>query len=1020
MGSNPAVPTISGVLKTMTKKSFDSMKTETWQKLDSYYRVDEKELVQQLMQQYKNFNICHESARNKAALVIENLRNNKLSPLRIESLLQTYRLSTQEGLSLMCMAESLLRIPDKATKNRLIRDKLNLGDWDLSKESNWVENLANFSLAQTSNFLNMGQGSSLFSVIPGLIRRFGEPLIRQIMLKMICVMGTQFVVAEKIEKAAANNDGNLYSFDMLGESAKTSEDAEKYFAAYLNAIKALSSQAVEMQERSSVSIKLSALYPRYEVLKRDKAKAALIAKLFELSMAAKQAGIMLTVDAEETERLEMSLEIFEAVYTNSNLKGWGGLGLAVQAYQKRASVVIDWLVELAQKHQELMHIRLVKGAYWDSEIKWCQERGLSDYPVFTQKAHTDLSYLVCATKILKASSLVYGQFATHNAYTALFVQELAAHMNVANYELQRLYGMGESLYAQLNLPRVRIYGPVGVYKDLLAYLVRRLLENGANSSFVHQIYDRDISLQMLTQSVAESFEQTHGLSHAKIKTPELMYEGYRRNSKGIDLSRYDLLDSMQNSLNKYQLTAAPNVLEGEYLPNLLNYAAQAQVSWEKMDVAKRAQIIENLGDLLQQNEDELIKILCVEGRKTIADAIAEVREAIDFCYYYANQAKGLFAKPVELPGPTGEINQLSYHSRGVFVCIAPWNFPLAIFLGQAVAALVTGNAVLVKPAHQTPIIGLYAVKLAHKAGVPKDILQFMHCKGSDVSKYLLGNNLVKGVVFTGSTDTAIRINQTLAARNGAITPLIAETGGMNAMIVDSSALHEQVVTDVISSAFQSAGQRCSALRVLFVQEDIADELLHMLKNAMQELKIGDTRVLDTDVGPVIDADAKNTLENHISYLQSLAEKNQAQHVYSCELDATGDFIAPQVWQIDSISVLQTEVFGPILHVVRFKANELEKVFEQVNATEYGLTMGVHSRLESTIATAERLAKVGNLYINRNMIGAVVGVQPFGGEGLSGTGPKAGGPNYLLRFVVERTITNNVTACGGNVTLLSSI
>lgn len=1004
----------------MTNQSLDAAKTKTWLQLKDYYRADENKVVQQLIQQYKKFSSCHNNASTISVSVIEKLRSHKLNPLRIESLLQTYRLSTQEGLSLMCMAESLLRIPDKATKNRLIRDKLNLGDWDLSKESNWVENLANFSLAQASNFLNMGHGGSVFAVVPGLIRRFGEPLIRQIMLKMIGVMSTQFVVAEKIEKAVVAKDGNLYSFDMLGESAKTSEDAEKYFRSYLNAIKALGGQNGEMLERSSVSIKLSALYPRYEVLKRAQAKSALSDKLLKLAMAAKDAGIMLTVDAEETERLEMSLEIFEAVYTNSALKGWGGLGLAVQAYQKRATAVIDWLVELSNVTQESMHIRLVKGAYWDSEIKWCQERGLADYPVFTQKSHTDLSYLVCAEKILKAASLVYGQFATHNAYTGIFVKELANSLNVKNYELQRLYGMGEALYNQLELPRVRIYGPVGVYKDLLAYLVRRLLENGANSSFVHQIYDQDISLQMLTSSVEESVACTQGLPHPKIKTPEQIYDGYRRNSRGIDLSRYDVVDSIQESLRNYKLGKKPNILDGESLPNLLHYASQSQVVWERLDIIKRAQIIENLGDLLQQNEDELIKILCVESKKTVADAIAEVREAIDFCYYYANQAKDLFAQLVILPGPTGEINQLSYHARGVFVCIAPWNFPLAIFLGQAVAALVSGNAVLVKPAHQTPIIGLFAVNLAHKAGVPKDVLQFMHCKGSDVSKYLLGNPLVKGVVFTGSTDTAIRINQTLASRSGAITPLIAETGGMNAMVVDSSALHEQVVTDVISSAFQSAGQRCSALRVLFVQEDIADELLHMLKNAMQELTVDDTRNLETDIGPVIDAEAKNNLENHINYLQSLASEQKSNHIYSCEFEAEGDFVAPQMWQIDNLNLLRSEVFGPILHVIRFKANELEKVFEQVNATDYGLTMGIHSRLESTISTAERLAKVGNLYINRNMIGAVVGVQPFGGEGLSGTGPKAGGPNYLMRFVVERTLTNNVTASGGNITLLSSI
>ena len=992
---------------------------QLWNKLEKQYRLDEVSAVEHLLKQYETVSSYHEFSAKNAHEIIHSLRQKKLSPLRIESLLQTYRLSTQEGLALMCMAEALLRIPDSSTKSRLIRDKLGLGSWENADEVTWIERLANFSLNQASRFLSLGSSSSVFSYIPGLIRRFGEPLIRQIMVKIIHTMGHQFVVGETIEKANAKKGNDLYSFDMLGEAAKTREDAKRYFDAYLNAIEALKGQPGDITEKSSISIKLSALHPRYELLKRDSVKSELGEILLKLCQAAKDAEIMLTIDAEETDRLELSLEIIHDIYTHDSLKGWGGFGLAVQAYQKRAHIVIDWLVLMAKSCSERMHIRLVKGAYWDSEIKWCQERGLSDYPVFTQKAHTDLSYLVCAEKILNASPLIYGQFATHNAYTAAFVLEMAAKKSVAQFELQRLYGMGESLYEHVQA-RHRIYGPVGVYKDLLAYLVRRLLENGANSSFVHQIYDMQLPIEALVKSVSDQCAETQNKPHPNIKIPAEMYGDYRRNSKGDDLSSYDFLKHIQKLMNSYSSKEAPEVLGVDQLKKLLSHADQAQIGWEKIGVENRARIIERLGDLLDEQRNELIQILCIEGRKTISDCIAEIREAIDFCYYYAKQSRQLLDSPVQLPGPTGELNSLSYHARGVFVCIAPWNFPLAIFLGQALAALVTGNTVLVKPSHQTPRVGLFAVELAHKAGVPKDVFQFMHCKGIDVSDHLLTDARVMGVVFTGSTDTAIRINQTLANRQGPIIPLIAETGGMNAMIVDSSALHEQVVTDVISSAFQSAGQRCSALRVLFIQEDVADDLLHMLSNAMSELEVNDPWHLSTDVGPLIDSAAKENLENHILYLNSLEKTGHAKNIYTCSSPDHGDFFGPELWEIEGIKLLKEEVFGPLVHVVRFKADELEKVFCQINETGYGLTMGIHSRLESTIAMAERLAKVGNLYINRNMIGAVVGVQPFGGEGLSGTGPKAGGPNYLFRFVHERTFTQNITACGGNTTLLSSI
>ena len=992
---------------------------EKWQQVVNHCRINETAAVEALLEQYSDITNYHEASSANALTIIQNLRQNKQSPLRIESLLQTYRLSTHEGLALMCMAESLLRIPDSNTKNRFIRDKLGLGNWENNDEANWVERLANFSLTQASKFLSIGTSSSMFSHIPGLVRRFGEPLIRQIMAKIIRTMGHQFVVSETIEKAISKRGNDLYSFDMLGEGAKTRQDAQRYFNDYLNAIQALAGQSGDIEARSSISIKLSSLHPRYEVLKRNAVKGEITESLLQLCQAAKEAGILLTVDAEEAERLEFSLEIIHDVYTHESLRGWGGLGLAVQAYQKRAHFVIDWLIHLAKSHNERMHIRLVKGAYWDSEIKWAQERGLADYATYTQKAHTDLSYLVCAAKILNASPLIYGQFATHNAYTASFVLEIAAQKGVSAFELQRLYGMGEMLYSNFEA-RQRIYGPVGVYKDLLAYLVRRLLENGANSSFVHQIYDLHLPAEELCKNVTSHCETTQNKPHPAIKLPSEIYGDYRRNSKGDDLSNYGYLISTQNALNAYVLKESPELLQEAQLKKLLEIADGAQISWERNAVEKRAQTLEKLGDLLEENRQELIQILCVEAKKTLGDCVAEVREAIDFCYYYANQARQLLSEPVQLPGPTGEVNNLSYHARGVFVCIAPWNFPLAIFLGQALAALVTGNAVLVKPAHQTPRIGLFAVELAYKAGIPRDVLQFIHSNGSDVSAYLLSDQRVKGVVFTGSTATAMQINRNLANREGSIIPLIAETGGMNAMIVDSSALHEQVVTDVISSAFQSAGQRCSALRILFVQDDIADDLLQMLSNAMVELEINDQRRLSTDVGPVIDSPAKQALDDHVRYLKELESRGLAKSIFNCNSPAEGDFFGPQLWEIGNIDLLKEEVFGPIVHVISFKADELEKVFLTINATNYGLTMGIHSRLESTIAVAERLAKVGNLYINRNMIGAVVGVQPFGGQGLSGTGPKAGGPNYLLHFMHERTFTQNITACGGNATLLSSM
>lgn len=1027
--------------------------------LNELHHQSEEILIPKLLGAISLSDSQKNTIRQRAINLIEGVRLQKIKAVSIENFLQTYDLSSKEGIALMCLAEALLRIPNEETQNTLIRDKISSVDWlaHFGKSDSLAMNMATLGLATTDLFLSWGlERNSFVKKLADISRKMTQPTIRHAVNHAMKILGHQFVMGETIESALKQAQANevrgyRHSYDMLGEGAKTAADAARYFEAYSQGIEAVSKYraAGDIFAQPSISVKLSALHPRYELALKDRAFKELLPQVIDLCQAAKAKDIALTIDAEESERLELSLELIKALSSDPSLKDWDGLGLAVQAYQKRCTAVIDWLVDTAKNTNRRFCVRLVKGAYWDSEIKKTQERGLEDYPVFTRKIFTDISYLVSAQKMFANFSQIYPQFATHNAYTVATIQEIAG---TREFEFQRLHGMGEQLYDQFVSPDVpcRIYAPVGEHRDLLAYLVRRLLENGANTSFVNKIYDASVAITSLVQDPIEEAKHLQTMQHPNIPSPKEMLIPYRQNSKGYDLSNQEKIHCLQTYLadfkDHFPFHAVPllgevstkprQVIEiydpadsrrqvatcaqcdEEDIQNALGIAAKAQTNWENVSVELRAEILEKLADKLEHHYMEFIGLLVYESGKTVTDAIAEIREAIDFCRYYANQARYHMGTAITLPGPTGEKNELSLHGRGTFICISPWNFPLAIFLGQVAAALVTGNTVLAKPAQQTPYVAYRVCQLAFEAGIPQGVLQFLPAKGSDIGKYSVSDPRVGGVAFTGSTEVAWNINQALSQRQCAIAPLIAETGGINAMIVDSSALPEQVVTDVITSAFQSAGQRCSALRLLFIQDDIADKTLTMLAGAMQQLRIDHPADLSTDVGAVIDAAAQQELLAHIDNLKGMAKliamaPEQPNH-------QTGCFVLPQAWEISSAQALEKEVFGPILHVVRFKAGEIQQVIDQINAKGFGLTLGLHSRIDETIDFVRKKAKVGNLYVNRNMIGAVVGVQPFGGEGLSGTGPKAGGPHYLLRFVVERTFTQDTTAAGGNATLLATL
>ena len=1025
--------------------------------IDAAYRADETEIVEALIPLAVVPGEVQKRIKERAAGLVAKVRETRHSFGGLEAFLQEYGLTSKEGVALMCLAEALLRIPDAETADRLIADKIGGADWDahMGHGEGIFVNASTWALMLTGRVIRPepDEQREPRTVLSRLVKRLGEPVIRQAMVQAMRIMGRQFVMGRTIKEAldratGPEGKGYRYSYDMLGEAARTHADAERYLESYHKAIEAIGKRAKGRGpiDGPGISVKLSALWPRYETARRVEAQAALTERLKALAVAAKGHGIGLTMDAEEADRLDLSLDVFEAVYGDKALTGWDGFGLAVQAYQKRTMPLVEWLIDLAGRHGRRIMVRLVKGAYWDTEIKLAQVDGLAGYPVFTRKASTDVSYLACAKRMLEARDRLYGQFATHNAQTVAFVLEAAGNRD--GFEFQRLHGMGEPLYDQVVAPDMpcRVYAPVGGHEDLLAYLVRRLLENGANTSFVNRLQDEEVPVADIVADPVAKVAALAAKPHPQISLPVDLYAPERPNSAGYDLSDPPTLLPVLEAMDAAaQVTweAAPLIAgeagEGDRRPvtdpadrqrivggvvdataeqagEAAGIAAGAWRGWDALGGAARCEILTRAADLMEAAGPELMAMAVREAGKTLPDAVAELREAVDFLRYYGARAAAEFEGPSMLPGPTGEDNSVALRGRGVFLCISPWNFPLAIFTGQVSAALAAGNAVIAKPAEQTPLIAYRAVQLLHEAGVPGDVLHLLPGDGPTVGGALLADPRIAGVAFTGSTETARLINRTLAERPGPILPLIAETGGQNAMIVDSTALPEQVVIDVIESAFRSAGQRCSALRVLFVQDGIADRLLEMLEGAAATLKIGDPALLETDVGPVIDDEARGLLTAHADRMATAAET-----LFTLPLDPAceaGTFFAPRAYEIDSLDRLEREVFGPVLHVIRYKADTLDSVLDAIEATGYGLTLGVHTRIEATAAHIHERLGVGNTYINRNIIGAVVGVQPFGGQGLSGTGPKAGGPHYLHRFATERTLSVNTTAAGGNASLVS--
>jgi RHH-type transcriptional regulator, proline utilization regulon repressor / proline dehydrogenase / delta 1-pyrroline-5-carboxylate dehydrogenase len=1029
---------------------------------------DEDEQVRALLSEIQLDADARERIQATAIDLVERVRKRAVDQGAIEAFMREYDLSSEEGVLLMCVAEALLRIPDSETADRLIRDKLGEADWGkhVGQSDSLFVNASTWGLMLTGHMVNLAEEtrSNFAGALRRLVGRAGEPVIRLAVRQAMKIMGHQFVMGRTIEEALkrskkGENARYRYSFDMLGEGALTQRDADRYLEAYRRAISAIGATGPfdDVFAAPSISVKLSALHPRYEHAKRARVMAELAPRVLELAKLARSLDIGFTIDAEETDRLELSLDLILEVFADKALDGWQGYGLAVQAYQKRCPQVIDLIADRARRAGRRIPMRLVKGAYWDAEVKRAQVEGQAGYPVFTRKPNTDLSYLACARRMLAAVDAIYPMFASHNAHTIAAIHHMALEMlgpvepgARPRFEFQKLHGMGDDLYAEvigpdrLNVP-CRVYAPVGSHEDLLPYLVRRLLENGANSSFVNRITDPEVSPQDLVADPTETVRGFANAAHPRIPLPVHLYGTERRNSMGINLADDNALRALAERMNavKFPIEAAPLVpgaksggelvevrspsdrsqklgrwqaADAATVERAIANAEKAQSGWDALPAASRAKIIEHAADLMEQRMPEFMALATREAGKTLPDGIAEVREAVDFCRYYASQGRRLFNQPETLPGPTGESNALYLHGRGVFVCISPWNFPLAIFIGQVVAGLVAGNAVIAKPAEQTTLIAHAAVKLLHEAGVPAEVLQLLPGDGPTVGAPLTRDPRIAGVAFTGSTEVARLINRTLAERDGPIGVLIAETGGQNALIADSSALPEQLVKDAVMGAFGSAGQRCSAARVLFVQSDIADKVIHMLAGAMAELKVGDPGLLSTDIGPVIDEEAKDILEKHAERMDFEAQKiAEAPLPPECE---KGTFFAPRAYEIPGLSTLKREVFGPILHVIRWKGEDLDKVIDAINATGYGLTLGVHSRIDETVEKISRRVRVGNCYVNRNQIGAVVGVQPFGGEGLSGTGPKAGGPHYLLRFATERTLTINTTAAGGNASLLT--
>jgi RHH-type proline utilization regulon transcriptional repressor/proline dehydrogenase/delta 1-pyrroline-5-carboxylate dehydrogenase len=1056
MNSSPAAPSF-------VVADGATLDTPVGAAINGLYLAPETNVVRALADRARLTPERREAVQKRALALVDAVRGAKPSGSGLDAFLREYHLGSREGVILMCLAEALLRIPDAETADRLIADKIPSGDWEdhLGDSDSLFVNASTWGLMLTGRIVDVDRAElgSVRSWFSRLTSRVGEPVARAALRQAMRILGHQFVMGRTIEEALERTHGSRerayrYSFDMLGESALTSADAERYYEKYRAAIIAVGKDAqpnTDIVARHSISVKLSALHPRYELAQRERTMKELGPRLHALVKLARESGIGLTVDAEEAERLELSLLLIDSVLQSDVLAGYAGFGLAVQAYQRRAYNVLEWLGSRARSLNRRITVRLVKGAYWDSEIKRAQERGLPSYPTFTRKPSTDVSYLACARLLAGMRDVIYPQFATHNAQTVAYVAEVFGNA-AGTFEYQRLHGMGEELYTQVIAPEqgghaCRVYAPVGPHEDLLPYLVRRLLENGANTSFVNRIVDARLPPEAVVSDPIAQVDGYTEIPHPRIVEPARLYGADRTNSRGVNMAdgaelralkteceaaaakRWHasaLVDGKPVSGEPLQLVNPSN--ESQVVGSIVQASAAdaeravtsafaAQPAWDAIPAEQRATILMRAADAFEANRGDFLARCTLEAGKTLNDGIAEVREAVDFLRYYAAQARAEFGQEKVLVGPTGERNSLRLRGKGVFVCISPWNFPLAIFTGQVAAALAAGNAVIAKPAEQTPLTAALAIQLLHAAGVPPRVLQFLPGEGAAVGAALTRDPRVAGVAFTGSTDTARLIERSLATRTGGgIATLIAETGGLNAMIVDSSALPEQVVLDAVASGFNSAGQRCSALRVLLLQNEIAPRVLELLAGYMDELRIGDPALLSTDVGPVIDRDALKMLQQHAERITSGGAWH---HRVTLPPDArNGRFFAPLAVELPSLSALEREIFGPIVHVVRYRAADIDEVVDAVNALGYGLTLGVHTRIDAVSQRIAARARVGNVYVNRNMIGAVVGVQPFGGMGLSGTGPKAGGPHYLHRFGTEQTVTINTAAVGGNASLLS--
>lgn len=1038
----------------------------SWASIDQDKHRDEEEAIRELL----NSPPLDASARAKivseARQIVARARASARKRGVMESFLEEFGLSNKEGLALMCLAEALLRVPDETSIDRLIAEKIKSGNWadHRGKSSSLLVNASTWGLMLTGRIVSLDPDitKDLGGFVGRLVARAGEPVIRAAMMQAMRIMGEQFVLGRNIEEGLKRGDhfkraslASSFSFDMLGEGARTKADAQRYFESYSTAIAAVNQHAAGAGpiRASGISVKLSALHPRYEARSSERVFRELLPAVKALAMQARAGDIGFCLDAEEADRLVISLELLNRLALDPDLAGYNGLGLAVQAYQKRASRVIHGLVALSEASQRRFMVRLVKGAYWDSEIKRAQTEGRPDFPVWTNKAATDLSYLTCAKLMLENPDAIYPQFATHNAHSLAAIRHLSSDLGNVEYEFQRLHGMGDALYvAAQGREAVRVYAPIGEHEDLLPYLVRRLLENGANTSFVHSFLDEDIGLDHVITDPITALEAGEK-RHKRIPIPPRLYGAQRANSAGFDLTKAEDLKTLNDALARLDaslpLLAGP-VVAGKTSPaigedrdaasglqigspadrrKLIGQVRMAQTQdldraivsaqsfqprWDALGGVKRARFLRRAADLLQARAPDFIALCLRESGKNWADAIAEIREAIDFLRYYALEAERQFGSPERLPGPAGETNHLSLHGRGIFVCISPWNFPLAIFVGQVAAALAAGNCVLAKPAEQTPLIAFQCIALLLEAGIPPEALHFLPGDGH-LGAELVARPEIAGVAFTGSSEVARLIHRSLAAKDGPIASLIAETGGLNGMFVDTTALKEQVIDDVIQSAFGSAGQRCSALRLLFVPHDTADALIAGIAGAMKELSLGDPAKFATDIGPVIDKDAWNRLRNHCA---SMAVSAKIVATIEPPPLTHGTFFGPTLIEIADLSQLQDEVFGPVLHVLRYDPDQIEAIGAQFAATQYGLTLGIHTRLDSFVARVRKAVPAGNIYVNRSMIGAVVGVQPFGGERLSGTGPKAGGPHYLARFATERTLSVNVTAQGGDPELLN--